>query len=124
VRASTAVFGFSLAIALAPRLQLHARPTDPLSALKVAGYSPNGLLLQFGLAVVLTAVFAVIGVRVADRVAAYRWAAVSCCAALLLAPVALMVYGNLRHVVMLGLSAAAMSRSANATPISRALTSS
>ena len=125
MRASTAVFGFALAISLAPRLQLAARPTDPLSALKAAGLSPTGLILQFLLAVLLTALFAILGERVSRllcgaagfsppkddgglKPAAPRWAALSYSVALFLAPIALMHFGNLRHVVLLGLAAAAI----------------
>jgi hypothetical protein len=108
IRASSAVFGLALAISLAPRLALRARPDELLSALKVAGYSPKGLMLQFVLAVLLTAGFAIIGERVARLLVPYRWAAISYSAALLLAPVALMSYGNVKHVLMLGAAAAAI----------------
>ncbi len=108
VRASTAVFGFALAISLSPRLQLGARPTDPLSALKIAGLSPTGLILQFLLAVLLTALFAIIGERVARLLVPHRWAAISYSIALFLAPIALMHFGNLRHVLLLGIAAAAI----------------
>src|SRR6185436_3528471 len=87
VRASTAVFGFALAISLAPRLQLAANPSDPLSALKVAGLSPKGQILQFLLAVLLTAIFAIIGERIARLLVPHRWAAISYSVALFLAPV-------------------------------------
>jgi hypothetical protein len=100
VRASTAIFGFAVAIALSPRLQFPARPSDLPSALKAAGFSPTGLVLQFIAAVLVTAIFAVIGERVARVVAAYRWAAISYCITLLLAPVTLMSYGNLRHLAL------------------------
>src|SRR5229473_3868462 len=83
VRASSAVSGFSLAIGLSPRLALRARPDEMLSALKVAGYSPKGLILQFVLAVLLTAAFAIVGDRVARLLAQYQWAAISYSAALL-----------------------------------------
>jgi len=108
VRASSAVFGLSLAISLAPRLALRARPEEMLSALKLAGYSPKGLILQFVLAVLLTAGFAIVGERVARLLDEYRWAAISYSAALLMAPVALMSYGNFKHVLMLGAAAAAI----------------
>jgi hypothetical protein len=108
VRASSAVFGLSLAISFAPRLALRARPEEMLSALKLAGYSPRGLMLQFILAVLLTAGFAIIGERIARLLREYRWAAVSYSAACLLAPVALMSYGNVKHVLLLGAAAAAI----------------
>ena len=108
VRAATAAFGFSLAIALAPRLQFAARPSDPLSALKLAGYRSSGLILQFALAVILSAAFAILGERIARLLVAHRWAAISYSTALLLAPVALMHFGNVRHVLLLGIAAAAI----------------
>jgi len=106
VRASSAVFGLSLAVALSPRLALRARPEEMLSALKLAGYSPKGLILQFVFAVLLTAGFAIAGDRIARLLAQYRWAAISYSAALLLAPVALMSYGNIKHVLLVGAAAA------------------
>ncbi|MEA2237176.1 MAG: hypothetical protein QOC81_1900 [Thermoanaerobaculia bacterium] len=77
-----------------------------LSALKLAGYSPKGLILQFILAVLLTALFAIAGERLARLLASYRWSAISYSAALLLAPVALMSFGNVKHVLLLGAVAA------------------
>jgi hypothetical protein len=108
VRVSSAVFGLSLAISIAPRLALRARPEEMLSALKLAGYSPRGLFLQFVLAVLLTAGFAIAGERLAPLLVRYRWAAISYSAALLMAPVVLMSYGNFKHVLLLGAAAAAI----------------
>lgn len=108
VRASTALFGFALGLALSPRLQLAAGPDDLLSAFSKAGFSPRGLVLQFGLAVALTALFAILGDKVARVLAPFRWAAVLYCGALLLAPVSLMYWGNLRHVLLMGGAAAAV----------------
>ena len=106
IRASSAVFGLSFAVGLAPRLALHARPEEMLSALKQAGYSPKGLILQFVVAVLLTAGFAIAGDRLARLLSPHRWAALSVSAAFLLAPVALMSFGNLKHVLLLGAAAA------------------
>ncbi len=108
IRASSAVFGFSLAVGFAPKLALRARPAEMLSALKMEGHSPTGLILQFLLAVILTAAFAMIGERIWRLLAEYRWAAVSYSASLLIAPVSLMSYGNVRHVLLLGAVAAAI----------------
>jgi hypothetical protein len=108
IRASSAVFGFSLAVGLAPKLALRARPSEMISALKAAGLSPTGLILQFLTAVLLTAAFAMIGERISRFLSEYRWAAISYSAALLLAPVALMSYGNFRHVLLMGIVAAAI----------------
>ncbi|HEX3580849.1 MAG TPA: hypothetical protein VH087_03745, partial [Thermoanaerobaculia bacterium] len=106
--ASTAVFGLTLAIALAPYLQLRARPDDPLSALKVAGYRPAGSMLQFLLAVLLTALFAIAGERVARLLAEHTWAPECYSIALLAAPLTLMYYGNWHHVLLVGVVAAAI----------------
>lgn len=108
VCASTAVFGFALAIALAPRFRIPARPSDALSALTRVGLSPAGVILQFVAAVLLTAGFAIVGARVARLLAGFRWAAISYCTAMLLAPVALIYYGNLRHVALLAIAGAAI----------------
>jgi hypothetical protein len=108
VRSSSAVFGLALSIALAPRFALRARPQEMLSALKLAGYSPKGLMIQFMLAVLLTAGFAIVGERIARLLAGCRWAAISYSAALLLAPVVLISYGNVKHVLLLGAVAAAI----------------
>ena len=108
VRASTALFGLTLAIALAPYLQLRARPDDLLSALKVEGYRPAGPVLQYLLAILLTAVFAIIGEHVARVLAEHPWAADCYSIALLTAPLTLMYYGNWRHVLLIGVVAAAI----------------
>jgi len=108
IRASTAFYGFSLAIGFAPRLAFPARATDPISALKVAGYSPRGVVLEFIVGVLLTALFAIIGERVARILAEYRWAAISYCVALACGPLALMHFGNVRHVLLMGFVAAAI----------------
>ena len=50
IRASTALYGFALAISIAPRLQMRARPARVAFGAQLTGYSPNGLLLQFALA--------------------------------------------------------------------------
>jgi len=108
VRASTALFGLTLAIAIAPYLRLRAQPGDPLSALKVEGYRPSGLLLQVVAAVLLTALFAIIGERIAPLLADHRWAAGCYSFALLAAPITLMYYGNWRHLLLVGATAAAI----------------
>lgn len=108
VRASTALFGLSLAIAIAPYLQLRARPGDPLSALKLEGYRPSGLTLQFFAVVLLTALFAILGERMARLLADHRWAADCYSMALLAGPLTLMYYGNWRHLLLVGATAAAI----------------
>jgi hypothetical protein len=106
VRAATAVFGFSVAIAIAPKLQMRARPGELLSALTKAGYSPRGIVLQLICAVLLTALFAILGARVTRLLTGYRWAEVSYCCAMLAAPLTLMHYGNWRHMALFAILAA------------------
>lgn len=108
VRASSALYGLTLGIAIAPYLQLRARPDDLLSSLKVEGYRPAGSMLQFLVAILLTAVFAIGGERVARILAEHPWAANCYSIALLLSPLTLMYYGNWRHVLLIGLVAAAI----------------
>jgi hypothetical protein len=108
IRIALAAYGFSLAIALAPRLALRARPGELLSALKLSGYSPAGLVLQFAAAVALTALAAIAGAYLAPLFEGRRWAAVAFCGALALAPIALMHFGNLKHVLLAGVAAAAV----------------
>jgi hypothetical protein len=106
VRASTAIYGFTLAIAIAPRLAFPARSGEPVSALHAAGFSPVGPLSQFVVVVLLTAAFAILGTRIARLLDPHRWAAASYCAAVLIAPATLMHFGNLRHVLLAGAAAA------------------
>jgi hypothetical protein len=108
VRASTALYGLTLGIAVAPYLRLRARPDDLLSALKVEGYRPAGSILQFLVAILLTAAFAILGERIARILAEYPWAANCYSIALLAAPLTLMYYGNWRHVLLIGLVAGAI----------------
>jgi hypothetical protein len=108
IQAATALFGLSLAISIAPRLQLRARPDDVASALQASGASPLGVMLTFAVCVVFTALFAILGVRVARMLEGIRWAAVSYCAAMSCAPVTLMFFGNVRHVALMGIAAAAI----------------
>lgn len=108
VRASSALYGFSLAVALAPRLEFRARPGELVSALTLAGYSPRTVVYQFALGLLLTGLFAMLGERVAQLVVPYRWAAGSFIGAMLSAPLALMAFGNLRHVLLIGAVAAAI----------------
>jgi hypothetical protein len=106
VRAATAVFGFSVAIAIAPALRMRPRPGELLSALTKAGYSPRGVVLQFVTAIALTALFAIVGARVARLLAGYRWAEISYCCAMGAAPLTLMHYGNWRHMALFAILAA------------------
>jgi hypothetical protein len=108
VRASTALFGLTLGIAVAPYLALHARPDDQLSALKVEGYRPAGSVLQFVVAILLTAVFAIIGERVARLLAGDPWAANCYSIALFVSPTTLMYYGSWRQLLLIAAVAAAI----------------
>lgn len=104
-RAATALFGFALGLGLGPSLYRAASPGDLPSGLKAAGQSPASLVAQFIVPLILTAVFAWIGSRV---VLEKQWAFVSYSVALALAPVTLIHFGNIRHVVLHGVVAAAI----------------
>lgn len=106
VQASTAVFGLALGIAAAARIRIPARPGDLVSALQSSGHHPREVVFQFLLAVALTALFAFLGDRIARLLVPHRWAAIGYSAILLLSPVTLMYYGNLRHVLLMGVGAA------------------
>lgn len=108
VRASTALFGLTLGIAIAPYLAMRARPDDLLSALKVEGYRPAGSILQFVVAILLTALFAILGERVARILADHPWAANCYSIALFVSPTTLMYYGSWRHLLWIGAVAAAI----------------
>jgi hypothetical protein len=108
VRASSALYGFSVAVALAPRVAFRSRPGELVSALTLAGYSPRTVVLQFALGLLLTGLFAILGQRVARLLLPYRWAAASYTGAMLSAPLVLMGFGNLRHVLLIGAAAAAI----------------
>jgi hypothetical protein len=116
VRASTALFGLTAGIAVAPAMQFRAHPADPLSALKLEGLSPLGPVVQFLTAVLLAALFAIAGDRVSRLLDGHRWAEIAYCSALLLAPITLMSFGNWRHVALLGVAAAAIVAIRNRDP--------
>lgn len=104
---ATTLFGIAIAAAAAPALQRPSSARDLPAGIVAARLSPSGPTLQFALFVVSAFLFAWIGTRVA-RVPMPRWAIVAYCAATASAPVTLMHFGALRHVVLHGFVAAAI----------------
>src|SRR5438132_1263374 len=101
-RAATSVFGGALAVGIAPFLQLPASAGELPGALPTEGLSPAGPVLQLGVFLLFVALFAIVGTFAARRIATIRWATVSYCAALFSSPLPLMIFGNVRHVLLLG----------------------
>jgi len=108
IRASTAVFGLAVAVALAPRLQWAAEPGQLPGAMQAEGLSPRGPLLQWMLIVVLPFAGALAAKFVIPKLRESRWAVAGYCVAMATAPLPLMHYGNLRHVVLHGIVAGAI----------------
>ena len=108
VRIATAVFGAAVAIGIAPALQGHARPGELPGAMAAEGLSPVGPVLQLAALIVFIVVFAALGDIVARRLEGIRWATASYCVAMISAPLALMHFGNIRHVLLHGGAAAAI----------------
>jgi hypothetical protein len=102
VRAAIALWGLSIAIGLMPRVQRPARPDALPAALPAMGLDPSGPLWQFAL-VILTPFLVALATR---RLVLHGWAAWAFSATLASAPVTLMHYGTMRHVVLHGVAAA------------------
>jgi hypothetical protein len=108
VRAATTLFGFALAIAIAPSLQKPARPGELPGALQAAGLSASGPPWQFVFVVLVTIGFALLSARIVPLVIGKRWVAASYSIALASAPITLMHFGNARHLALHALTAAAI----------------
>ncbi|HVR41139.1 MAG TPA: hypothetical protein VMU84_18745 [Thermoanaerobaculia bacterium] len=100
IRSSTALLGLTIALALAPSLTMRAARGELPGALPNAGLSPSTPVVQFAAVLLLTIIFAIAGNFVAPRLEGRRWAIAMYCIALASSPVALMHYGNLRHVAL------------------------
>lgn len=108
LRASIALYGLAIAVSLMPRLQRGAQPGELPSAMATAGLDSSAPLWQFALIVIAPFLFAIAGERLVPIASAKRWVAVSFSIALASAPLTLMHYGNLRHLVLHGLFAGAI----------------
>jgi hypothetical protein len=106
LRASLGLWGLAVAIGAMPGLQRKAGPDDLPGALPAAGLASSGPILQFAIAILLPFLTILAAQRVIPLLAERRWAAWTFSALLATAPITLMHYGTLRHVVMHGLAAA------------------
>ena len=108
VRASSALFGLALAIAIAPRLQGPAASDELAGALAQEGLNPRGPLYQWLAIVILPFAAALAAGLVIPKLRESRWALVAYCTAMASALLPLMHYGNLRHVLLHGAVGAAI----------------
>jgi hypothetical protein len=116
VRASLALWGFAFAIGLMPSLQKPAGPDELPGAMRALGLSSSGPTLQFALGILVPFLCALLAKPLLPKLKApaaagalqadQRWVAWSFCIALASAPVTLMHFGNVRHVVLHGVAAA------------------
>src|SRR5438045_6553393 len=102
VRIATSVFGAAVAIGIAPALQGRAHPGDVPGAMAAEGLSPNGPFLQLAALILAVVIFGALGEIAARRLAGIRWATISYCATTASAPLALMHFGTVRHVLLHG----------------------
>lgn len=107
IRASTAILGLTIGIALAPSLILRAAKGELPGALPSVGLNPSTPIVQFAAIVFFTIMFAFAGNVIAPRLDGRRWAMTMYCIALASSPVPLMHFGNLRHVALHVIVAAA-----------------
>lgn len=108
LRASFALYGAALAIGIAPSLQSRVHADAPPSGIAKLGFDAHGPMRQFVLLIVLTFVFAAASTLVMRFVAERRWAMWTSTIALASAPLTLMYFGNVRHVLLHGVVAAAV----------------
>jgi hypothetical protein len=108
VRTSIAIWGLALAIGLMPRLERHASPGDLPGAMKAIGVSASSNSLQLLLIILVPAIVTLIFGRFTPVIVERRWVAWSCSIALASAPLTLMTFGNVRHVLLHGAVATAI----------------
>jgi hypothetical protein len=108
VRAALALWGLAFAIGLMPALQRPAGPRDLPGAMRSLGLSASGPSAQFLLAIALTFLLPLLARPLLPLVTAKRWVSWSFSIALAAAPITLMHFGTLRHVVLHGVTAAAI----------------
>src|SRR5687767_10908459 len=105
LRASIALYGLAIAVSFLPRMQRAAAPGELASPMSAAGLQSSTAIWQFALIVILPFVFAMAGERLVRVAAVKLWVAISFSIALASAVLTLMHYGNLRHLVLHGVSA-------------------
>src|SRR4051794_10999947 len=108
IRAAFAIYGGSLAIALAASLQSRVKPGALPSGIAKLGFDASAPMRQFALLLILTFGFAALSTLVMRVVTERRWAMWTATIALAGAPITLIYYGNLRHVLLHGLAATAV----------------
>lgn len=108
LRASLGIWGLALAIGFLPRLVRPAGPDDLAGAMRSLGISASVPPTQFAFLIVLPFVVTLLFGRRVAVLAERPWAAWCFAIALASAPVTLMHYGNIRHVVLHGLVAVAI----------------
>ena len=108
VRAAFAIYGAALAIALAPSLQRRVQPGALPSGIAKLGFDSAGPSRQFVLLLVLTFAFAALATFVMRFIVEQRWAMWTSTIALAGAPLTLMYFGNVRHVLLHGVVALAV----------------
>ena len=106
VRASLALWGLAVAAGLMPRLVLRARPDTLPGAMRAHGLDPSTVFLHFAIVLLFPFAVTLLARRVVPLLEQRRWAAWSFAALLASAPVTLMHYGTLRHVILHGVAAA------------------
>lgn len=102
VRTCTAVYGAAVGIAIAPALQGPAGRDSLPGGIVSAGLSPAGPMLQLAAVVAGVVLFAFLGGIVVPLAAHARWVTVGFCVAMASAPVTLMHFGTMRHVILHG----------------------
>jgi hypothetical protein len=108
VRTSIAIWGLALAIGLMPRLERHASPADLPGAMKAIGVSASSNSMQLVLIILVPAIVTLVFGRFTHVIVERRWVAWSCAIALASAPLTLMTFGNVRHVLLHGVVATAI----------------
>ncbi len=108
VRAAFALYGATLAVAIAPALQHRAQPGDLPSGITALGLDSSGPLRQLALIVVMAFAFAAVASLLMRFIVERRWAMWTSTIALASAPITLMHFGNARHLLLHGVVAAAV----------------
>ena len=102
VRVATAIYGAAVGVAIAPWLQRPAARDALPGGIVAEGLSPSGPLLQLGAVIACVLLFALLGGVMVRLAGEQRWVRIGYCVAAGSAPVTLMHFGTLRHVLLHG----------------------